>query len=137
VNKQLKNQDYLVLAADTMVIVDGDCLGKPKNFAEAVIFLRRLSGRSHEVKTALFLINCRTLEQDEEITTSKVYFRNLTEDEISQYVQSGEPMDKAGAYGIQGLGGTFVAKVEGSMDTVVGLPMETFKKILTRNNWDV
>jgi septum formation protein len=137
VNNHLKNQDFLILAADTMVIVDEDCLGKPRNKNEAGEFLRRLSGRSHYVKTSLYLINCRTLEHDQEITTSTVYFRNLAESEISEYVASGEPMDKAGAYGIQGLGGTFVAKVDGSMDTVVGLPLATFKKILTRQNWNV
>lgn len=137
VNKHLKNQDYLILAADTMVIVDDDCLGKPQDFAEAERFLRRLSGRAHLVKTSLFLINCRTLRQDQEIATSKVYFRNLADVEIKEYISSGEPMDKAGAYGIQGLGGTFVAKVEGNMNTVVGLPLETFKNILARNNWQV
>jgi septum formation protein len=136
-NKHLINQDFLILAADTMVIIDDETLGKPRDFNEAFEFLRRLSGRSHQVKTALFLINCKTLKHDQELATSKVYFRNIENSEILNYVNSGETMDKAGGYGIQGIGGTFVDKVDGEMDTVVGLPLSVFKKILTRNNWDV
>jgi septum formation protein len=120
-----------------MVIIDDETLGKPRDFNEAFEFLRRLSGRSHQVKTALFLINCKTLKHDQELATSKVYFRNIENSEILNYVNSGETMDKAGGYGIQGIGGTFVDKVDGEMDTVVGLPLSVFKKILTRNNWDV
>jgi septum formation protein len=137
VNKHLKNQDFLILSADTMVILDNEWLGKPLNFNEACEFLRRLSGRGHEVKTALFLFNCRTLEQDQEIATTKVFFRNLEEDEILKYVRSGEPLDKAGAYGIQGAAGEFVARIEGAMDNVIGLPLESFKKILNRKHWHV
>jgi septum formation protein len=136
-NNHLKNQDFLVLSADTMVIVDNDPLGKPKNYNEACIFLRLLSGRSHEVKTALFLFNCRTLEHAKAIATTKVHFRELREDEILEYVQSGESMDKAGAYGIQGAAGKFVTRIEGAMDTVIGLPLETFTQLLERKNWHV
>lgn len=136
-NNHLKTKDFLILAADTVVILDGEMLGKPKDESEAKSFLSRLSGRSHEVKTSLFVINCRTMQHDKDIATSKVFFRNLPESEILEYVKTGEPMDKAGAYGIQALGGTFVDHVEGSMDTVVGLPLYLFNKILERNRWNI
>lgn len=136
-NNHLKNQDFLIIAADTMVILDGIMLGKPKDFAEAQSFLAKLSGRSHQVKTSLILLNCRTLEQEKGIATTQVYFRQLNDSEIVEYVQSGEPMDKAGAYGIQGLGGTFVNHIEGSMDTVVGFPLFLFQEMLKKHNWKV
>jgi septum formation protein len=136
-NKHLKNQDFLILSADTMVIIDQDTLGKPQDFNEAKTFLQRLSGRSHLVKTGLFLINCRTLEQAMSLETTEVFFRKLSEKEIEDYIQTGEPMDKAGAYGIQSLGRAFVVRIEGQLDNVIGLPMQTFKDLLEKTQWQV
>lgn len=136
-NNYLKSQNNLVLSADTMVIVDGVCFGKPENKAEAVNYLKLLSGRGHLVKTALCLINCKTFEQIKEITTTEVFFRTLTEEEIQTYVNSGEPMDKAGGYGIQGLGGTFISHYQGPFDNVVGLSMESFNRLLQDQGWQV
>lgn len=136
-NNYLKSQNYLVLSADTMVIVDGQPYGKPSDKAEAARYLQLLSGRSHLVKTAICLLNCKTFEQVNEITTTEVFFRRLAEEEIQEYIATGEPMDKAGAYGIQGLGGTFIEKYQGPFDNVVGLSMESFKKILEQMGWQV
>ncbi len=136
-NNYLKNQSYLILASDTMVIVDGVMLGKPIDKNEAKKFLRLLSGRDHFVKTSVFVLNCQTLEHIEGIDTTKVFFKNLTDNEINSYVESGEPMDKAGAYGIQSLGGTFVDYIDGSMNTVVGLPLILFENLLKKNNWSI
>lgn len=131
----LKSNDFLILSADTMVIVDGQPYGKPDSKNQASEYLRLLSGRSHEVKTALFLINCLTFEQESSLTTTKVHFRTLSENEIQDYVDSGEPMDKAGAYGIQGLGKTFISRVEGPFDNVVGLSIESFQHLLEKRGW--
>ncbi len=136
-NNYLKSQNYLVLSADTMVIVDGVPYGKPSDREEAARFLRLLSGRGHLVKTGICLLNCRTFEQSKEITTTEVYFRNLVEAEIQEYISSGEPMDKAGAYGIQGLGGTFIEKFVGPFDNVVGLSMESLNKLLDSKDWKI
>ena len=111
-----------VLGADTTVVVDGDVLGKPRDAAEAVAMLERLSGRSHLVLTGVCLIGA-----DGRIETSfastTVEFRPVTAAEIERYVASGEPMDKAGAYAIQGGAGGFVTRIEGDYDNVVGLPV--------------
>lgn len=136
-NNSLKSNNYLVLSADTMVIVDGEPFGKPSDKAQATSYLQLLSGRGHQVKTALCLINCKTFEQACELTTTDVFFRSLSPEEIQRYVESGEPMDKAGAYGIQGLGGTFIARYVGPFDNVVGLSMESFQRLLKMKGWQI
>lgn len=136
-NKHLKSEDFLILSADTMVIVDEVPFGKPADSEEAVKYLQLLSGRSHFVKTALFLINCKTNEQISELTTTEVFFRQLSQSEILTYVESGEPMDKAGGYGIQGLGGTFIEKYNGPFDNVVGISIDSFKKMLNLKGWEI
>lgn len=136
-NKHLKSHDFLILSADTMVIVDGVTFGKPADKNEAATYLRLLSNRSHLVKTGIYLLNCKTFEQIQEITTTKVFFRELSPSEIHDYVESGEPMDKAGGYGIQGLGGTFIAKYEGPFDNVVGLSIDSLKGLLQKQGWSL
>jgi len=111
-----------VLGADTTVVVDGVVLGKPDDAAEAASMLARLSGRSHLVLTGVCLIDPAG-EADAAVAATTVEFRPLTADEISNYVATGEPMDKAGAYAIQGGAGMFVTRVEGAFDNVVGLPV--------------
>jgi septum formation protein len=111
-----------VLGADTTVVVDGEVLGKPRDAAEAASMLRRLSGRSHEVLTGVCLIG-RDGQAETAVASTTVEFRPLTPQEIEAYVASGEPMDKAGAYAIQGGAGPFVTRIDGDYDNVVGLPV--------------
>ena len=133
--KGVKKQDFLVLAVDTMVVLSGRTLGKPVNSQEAFDFLKLLSGKTHEVKTALCLVESRGQQRVSQIETSKVSFKILSDDEIWTYIQSGEPMDKAGAYAIQGLGGKFVDHLEGGFDNVVGLSIKCLESMLEKNHW--
>ena len=111
----------VIIAADTIVWFEGRALGKPKDPADAAAMLRRLSGRTHSVFTGVCVISGGILLSEAE--ESLVRFRQMSEKEIASYVASGEPMDKAGAYGAQGLGGLFVERIEGSFSNVIGLPM--------------
>lgn len=111
----------LVLAADTMVYLDGVLLGKPKDEAEAIQMLSRLSGTKHTVYTGIALYLNGEIRVGAEAT--EVFFRSLTQREIAAYVATGEPMDKAGSYGLQGLASAFVRRIEGDMCTVIGLPL--------------
>jgi septum formation protein len=111
----------IVLGADTTVVVDGAILGKPSGPADAAHMLRLLSGRSHEVITGICLRSARGQVSDAAIT--RVWFASLSDSEIEAYVASGEPMDKAGAYGIQGLASKFVERVDGCYFNVMGLPV--------------
>lgn len=111
-----------VLAADTTVVLDGALLGKPRDEDEARAMLTRLAGRRHQVLTGVALIDRHGAIVDAVVVT-EVEFRPLTAREIEAYVASGEPADKAGAYGIQGLGGALVARLDGSYSNVVGLPL--------------
>jgi septum formation protein len=111
-----------VLAADTVVVVDGEILGKPRDVEEAKRMLRRLSGRTHEVVTGVALMGAAGPAQTRLASTS-VEFVELSEADIAWYVASGEPMDKAGAYAIQGLASRFVTRIDGSYSNVVGLPV--------------
>ncbi len=113
--------DALVVAADTLVVCDGEALGKPKDRADARRMLTRLSGRAHDVVTGVALGLGGRLESGREV--SRVVFAPMTEAEVDAYVASGEPDDRAGAYAIQGIGGLFVTRVEGSPSAVVGLPV--------------
>lgn len=110
-----------VLGADTAVVVDGDILGKPVDATDAHAILRRLSGRSHEVMTGVSI--CSGRGETVRLSRTRVWFRTLGDDEITRYWASGEPTDKAGAYGIQGLAATFVERIDGSYSGVVGLPL--------------
>jgi len=110
-----------VLTADTIVTFDGEILGKPATRADAAATLKRLSGETHQVLTAVMLSRGeikRTI-----LTTSLVSFAKLTDDDIKRYVDTGESMDKAGAYGVQGRAAIFIAKLSGSYSGVVGLPL--------------
>lgn len=118
--------DRLVLGADTVVVVDDRILGKPTDSADARQMLRMLSGRTHIVMTAVILIRGAGLPgetADARIARSGVEFASLSNDEIDWYAATGEPMDKAGGYAIQGLASRFVTRIEGSYSNVVGLPV--------------
>jgi septum formation protein len=121
-------QSY-VLGADTIVVLRGEVLGKPIDHADAARMLRLLSGRAHEVTTAVSLIATGTLEETRASTT-KVYFREIAEAEIQQYVAGGEPMDKAGAYAIQGGASRWTDRIEGEFSNVVGLPLSLVTEML-------
>lgn len=121
-----------VLGADTIVVVAGEVLGKPKDHADAARMLRLLSARGHEVTTAISLV-APDARMETRASTTKVYFRALTEDEIQQYVASGEPMDKAGAYAIQGGASRWTDRIEGEWSNVVGLPLSLVTDLLRTN----
>ena len=119
-----------VLGADTEVVLDGDVFGKPRDAADAVRMIRRLSGRTHQVLTAIALrYRDRT---DVEVSVSKVTLRRLGAAEIERYVATGEPLDKAGAYAVQGRAAAFVSRLEGSYTGVVGLPLCETATLLAR-----
>ncbi len=118
-----------VLAADTVVVVDGAILGKPADQADATAMLERLSGRSHHVISALALVDINGAMQQEASLTA-VSFRPLKRREIQAYVATGESMDKAGAYAIQGLAAAFIARIEGSYSGVMGLPLYETAELL-------
>lgn len=110
-----------VLAADTTLDLDGEIIGKPKDEADATAILARLSGRSHRVLTAIAVARGERVEH--RLSISEVRFRELATEEIRRYIQSGEPMDKAGAYGIQGRAAMFIEDIKGSHSGIVGLPL--------------
>lgn len=114
-------RDEVVVAGDTIVVLDSDILGKPAGVAEAKSMLQRLSGREHDVISGICLRSTTRMIVDAEIT--RVWCARLSQEEIEQYVNSGEPMDKAGAYAIQGLFAKFVERIDGSYANVVGLPI--------------
>ena len=113
--------ETLVIGADTVVVRDGVALGKPKDAEDAVAMLLSLSGRDHQVCTGVTV--CRGDQVLTQVEETQVTFRPLTETEVRQYVSTGEPMDKAGAYGIQGLGGLLVEGIRGDYSKGVGLPV--------------
>lgn len=120
----------VILGADTIVVLDRRILGKPRDEQEAEEMLLALSGQEHEVYTGVAIVNGMGRQECDAIRTL-VRFRPLTGEEIRQYIATGEPMDKAGAYGIQGLGAHFVDYYEGSLSNVIGLPMEYVKERLS------
>jgi len=122
-----------VLGADTIVVLEGSILGKPANAPEAARMLLRLSGRSHEVITGLCLAHERAEVREQLAVETKVYMKRFSPDEIQGYIDTGEPMDKAGAYGIQGIGGCLVERIEGSYSNVVGLPICEVVELLRRH----
>jgi septum formation protein len=125
----------IVVGADTEVAVDGRVLGKPTSAENARSMLRHLSGRTHSVITGLAVMRLPDGAARTEHETTLVTFAPLTEDEIEDYVASGEPFDKAGAYAIQGRGGRFVTRVEGCYFNVVGLPLARLYRILRELGW--
>ena len=124
--------DAIVLAADTIVECDGQILGKPADAASARAMLRSLSGNTHTVVTAFAIARAGAIAESVPVA-SRVTFRALSPDEIAAYVDSGDPLDKAGAYGIQDAGAGFVERVEGPRDNVMGLPVRQVLDALRRH----
>jgi len=127
-----ENKENCIIAADTIVSFENNILYKPESEDEAYDMLKFLSGKVHSVFTGICIINNKSLRQEiySDIEETKVYFNKLTDKEIINYIKSKEPMDKAGAYGIQGRGAVFVKKIEGDYFNVVGLPLSKVYNIL-------
>ncbi len=123
-----KNTDGVIIAADTVVAIDGKILGKPKDAEDAKTMLRSLSGKCHSVFTGFTV--CEKDKSVTRVSEAKVYMRDICESEICAYVDSGDPLDKAGAYGIQCAAGMFVERLDGDYYTVVGLPLCEISVIL-------
>jgi septum formation protein len=120
----------VVLGADTVVAIDGVALGKPADADDARAMLRRLRGREHEVITGVAVVQAPAGRSETTSAVSRVRMAEYGEDEIAAYVATGEPLDKAGAYAIQGRGGALVAGLQGSFSNVVGLPLEETARLL-------
>jgi len=123
------NTEIPVLAADTVVVLGCAIMGKPKNQADALAMLTQLSGKTHQVYSAISL---RGREHGQAVSITEVTFRGLTEQEIVNYWHTGEPLDKAGSYAIQGMGGMFVEAIKGSFSGVVGLPLFETAELLSK-----
>jgi septum formation protein len=123
----------VVLGADTEVILDGRLLGKPRDSAAAGRMLRDLRGKFHEVTTGVALVEAGAGQRQESVTvTTRVKMAEYSDAEIDAYVATGEPLDKAGAYAVQGLGRRLVAEIDGCLTNVIGLPLSTTRRLLER-----
>lgn len=123
-----KNPNRIVLAADTIVVYNDEILGKPKDEEDAYRMLKLLSGNTHEVITGVCVIDNGIKKVDHVV--SKVVFKEITDEDIYEYIKTKEPMDKAGSYAIQGIGSKFIEKYEGEYDNIVGLPMKKVLELL-------
>ena len=130
----VRSAGALVLGADTVVLIDDEILGKPRDEEDARRMLRLLSGREHQVLTAVALIDGGTSELKVAHEITEVRFARMNEDEISWYVATGEPMDKAGAYAIQGQGARFIEGIKGDYFNVVGLPVRLIYEVVASRN---
>jgi len=128
--QQRTHADQIIIGADTSVVIDGDILGKPVDFAEARAMLARLRGRTHQVFTGIAALRLGDGVQLSEVVITDVPMRNYSDDEITQYIISGDPMDKAGAYGIQNPAFQPVAEMSGCYASVMGLPLCTLSTLL-------
>lgn len=132
IKAEMVAKDYpgdLVIGADTAVVLENEILGKPDSEEEAVRMLERLSGRTHAVYTGLALVHIEGNIKRSGYDKTEVTFNKLTTNRIREYVNSGEPLDKAGSYGIQGIGSFLVKEYSGELDTVIGFPSGLFKKM--------
>jgi septum formation protein len=125
----------IVIAADTIVTVDGHILGKPRSSDDARHMLEKLSGRMHSVFTGVALIRLPDAERRTFVETTHVHFDKLDQEEISRYLATGEPHDKAGAYAIQGRAGRYIPRIEGCFFNVVGLPLARLQHSLYELGW--
>ena len=130
-------EDTIVIAGDTVVLNKGEVLGKPDDKDEAESMLKKLSGDHHTVLSGVAVLSTHDNQTMVEYDQTKVFMRDITNNEIKEYVDTGEPMDKAGSYAIQGLGGIFVEKINGSYFTVMGLPIHKLQTMLKEFSVDV
>ncbi|MBO4815620.1 MAG: septum formation protein Maf [Clostridia bacterium] len=134
-SRQKFNEDFIIISSDTMVFLNNQLLGKPKDKEESFKMLKSLQGNKHTVYTGLYVLINKNGSKEEILTNSKtdVYFRNVTDEEITEYINSENTLDKAGAYAVQGKAREFVEKIEGNIETVIGLDIEKLGKILEKN----
>ena len=128
-----KNENDLIIAADTVVVLDENILGKPKDKEEAYNMIRSLSGRTHEVITGISLVNLGLSKKIIDYVVSTVKFKELSDEDIKDYIHTNESLDKAGAYGIQGYGAMLVEKIEGDYFNIVGLPISKLSDLLKKH----
>lgn len=128
------NANMVVLGSDTIVALNGDLLGKPIDFDDYQKMMRRLSGSQHQVHTGVAIVQDHQVETI--VVSTEVTFKRLTEQDIENYWLTGEPQDKAGSYGLQGIGGQFVVTINGSYSAVVGLPLYETAELLKKFNVD-
>ncbi|MBQ1324576.1 MAG: septum formation inhibitor Maf [Solobacterium sp.] len=128
-----KHPDAVVVGSDTIVVVDDEVLGKPKDEADAVSMLRKLSGRTHLVMTGLCIIS--SAREYRNVSVSEVAFETMDEEEISSYVRTGEPMDKAGAYAVQGIAARYIKEIRGDYYAIMGLPLSMVYEALKDRTW--
>jgi len=124
------DRDSIVIGADTVVVKDGAILGKPRDKQDAFNMLKGLSGSWHEVMTGIAVIDANSFKYDKCVEITRVKMKELKDETINAYINSGEPLDKAGAYGIQGLGAVLIDRIEGCYFNVVGLPISKLSDIL-------
>ncbi|WP_338091195.1 Maf family protein [Pelotomaculum isophthalicicum] len=127
----------IVIGADTVVVWRGQLLGKPSCEQDAVEMLKRLQGSAHEVFTGVALVDAGNNKVEVSHEKTRVIFRPLDEEEIRRYVSTGEPSDKAGSYGAQGIGAIFIERIEGSYTNIVGLPMSKLSLMLKKFGYDI
>ena len=125
----------IVIAADTEVVLDGHVLGKPRTSEDARQMLKKLSGRTHNVVTGVTLVRLPDAEQRKFVESTQVQFAPVSDDEITRYLASGEPFDKAGAYGIQARAGRYVPRIDGCYFNIVGLPLARLCAALIELGW--
>ena len=131
----LFDEKAYVIGADTVVVAEGDTLGKPSNAEDARRMLRLLSGRTHQVLTGVSILPLPEGPNTHHLESTLVEFLEISEEMINEYVSTGEPLDKAGAYGIQGIGGRFVRRIEGCYFNVMGLPLSRVWAVLHKLGW--
>lgn len=131
IRESLKN-DAIIIGGDTVVVLNDKILGKPKNEEDAYRMLKELSGKTHKVYSGIVVINMNNNKVEESAIYTEVKMSTLTDKEILDYIKTGEPLDKAGAYGIQGNGGVFVEEINGCFYNVVGLPLNLLNKMLNK-----
>lgn len=124
----------LVIAADTVVVLDGQILGKPKDELDAKHMLNMLSGKAHMVYTGVAIQDTATKSEEGFVVSTKIYMKAINQKEIDTYILTGEPLDKAGSYGIQGKGGVFIERIEGDYFSVMGLPIAKLYDVLKNFN---
>lgn len=127
-------KEGIVIAADTIIELDGKAIGKPRNLKEAKEILLKLTGRKHKVVTGIIVIECKEKKRITAIVETEVYMKKLSEEEIEAYIKTGEPLGKAGAYAIQELGAVLIERINGCFYNVVGLPIPKLYEMLKKVN---
>lgn len=126
----LRSRNSLVIGADTIVVLGKKILGKPKNKKEAIATLKSLAGKTHKVITGVAIVDSETFQKITGLEITKVTMKRIKEEEIKAYVATGQPLDKAGSYGIQEIEEIFIAKIDGDYENVVGLPLQLLNELL-------